>query len=135
MVSRIALVACSIVLTAGCATLATAQAPGSAPPNSTAPDSKALPFDPKQTIPEKIEPNNRELAQTPGGRPGVQPACEPRKDGEALSKELGKSGGVICPPVTDAPSMNVQPPVAEPNTTPVIPPPGSPGNPSPVIPK
>jgi hypothetical protein len=58
----------------------------------------------------------------------------PSKEG-TLSDRLNKSGGVIRPPADGTPDMRVPAPVPNPNTTPVIPPPGSPGNPSPVIPK
>ena len=63
IVSQMARLVCSVALTAGFATLADAQSPGSAPPNPTAPDSKNLPFDPKQTIPEKIAPADPKRAR------------------------------------------------------------------------
>lgn len=80
------------------------------------------PGDPTTTVPEKMEP-----APNQGAAPGTS--------GESLSDKLDRSNGVITPPATGAPDMRVPAPNPEPNTTPVIPPPGSPGNPSPVIPK
>lgn len=79
----------------------------------------ATPGDPKSTVPEKIEP-------APG---------EAGKTNETLSDKLERGKGVIRPPDGISPDMRVPAPVPEPNTTPVIPPPGTPGNPSPVIPK
>lgn len=58
---------------------------------------------------------------------------EPSETGSAgtLSDKLERSDGVIRPPETGTPDMNVRPPVPNPGTTPVIPAPGSPGgNPS-----
>jgi hypothetical protein len=76
--------------------------------------------DPRKTIPEKMEPG-----ATMGSSQG---------DG-SLSERLGRSDGVITPPADTDLRMNVPAPVPDPGTTPVIPPPGSPGNPSPVRPK
>lgn len=45
--------------------------------------------------------------------------------GESLSDKLQRTEGVIAPPTTSTPDMRVQPPVANPNSTPVIRPPGS----------
>jgi hypothetical protein len=75
------------------------------------------PADPRRTIPEKMEPE----------------ALLPRN--EPLSDRLGRDDGVIAPPPDVDPKMNVPAPAPDPGTTPVIPPPGSPGNPSPVRPK
>src|SRR5688572_28624351 len=75
------------------------------------------PADPRKIIPEKMEPE----------------ALLPRN--EPLSDKLGRTDGVITPPSDTTPSMTVPAPVPDPGTTPVIPPPGSPGNPSPVRPK
>ena len=44
---------------------------------------------------------------------------------ENLSDRLQRTEGVIAPPSTSAPDMTVQPPVANPNSTPVIRPPGT----------
>ena len=78
------------------------------------------PTDPRKTIPEKMEP---------GATTG------PSQGNGSLSDKLGRSDGVITPPAETDLRMNVPPPVPDPGTTPVIPPPGSPGNPSPVRPK
>lgn len=45
--------------------------------------------------------------------------------GENLSDKLQRTEGVIAPPTTSTPDMRVQPPVANPNSTPVIRPPGA----------
>jgi hypothetical protein len=76
--------------------------------------------DPRKTIPEKMEPG-----ATTGSSQG---------DG-SLSERLGRSDGVIAPQSDTDLRMSVPAPVPDPGTTPVIPPPGSPGNPSPVRPK
>ncbi len=44
---------------------------------------------------------------------------------ENLSDRLQRTQGVITPPSTGTPEMTVQPPVANPNSTPVIRPPGT----------
>ena len=84
------------------------------------------PGDPHKTIPEKIEP-----APDARGSSGAAPGTS----GETLSDRLNRHDGVLHPPETNAPDMRVPAPNPNPNTTPVIPPPGSPGNPSPVEPK
>jgi hypothetical protein len=78
------------------------------------------PADPRKTIPEKMEP---------GATLG------PSQGDGSLTDRLGHGDGVITPPAGTDLRMNVPPPVPDPGTTPVIPPPGSPGNPSPVRPK
>ena len=60
--------------------------------------------------PEKIEPDPNTTGST-----------------GTLSDKLEQSDGVIRPPTTATPDMNVPAPVPDPGTTPVIPPPGSPG--------
>jgi hypothetical protein len=77
--------------------------------------------DPHGTMPDKRGPSD----------PRIPPPDGPM---ETLSDRLGRTGGVIRPPNDIAPGMNIPAPVPNPRT-PVIPPPGSPGNPSPVIPK
>src|SRR5262245_28549759 len=86
------------------------------------------PGDPRKTIPEKMEPGP--LQSVPR-----QPNSQGGSDKETLSDELSRNNGVIRPPTQGIPDMQVPPPVPNPNTTPVIPPPGSPGNPAPVRPK
>lgn len=81
------------------------------------------PGDPRSTVPEKIEPPPAESEKTPKGT------------NETLSDKLQRGRGVIRPPDGITPDMRVPAPVPEPNTTPVIPPPGTPGNPAPVAPK
>lgn len=99
------------------------------------------PGDPRATPPEKIEP--------PASRPGdaqVSPGVEPRPNssdsatsgsgtGEPIGDTLSRTDGVLKPPSGVDPGVVVPAPVPNPGTTPVIPPPGSPGNPSPVRPK
>src|SRR5690606_14871919 len=53
----------------------------------------------------------------------------------SLSDQLERSDGVIRPPETATPDMNVPAPVPDPGTTPVIPPPGSPGGNQAIDPK
>jgi hypothetical protein len=61
-------------------------------------------------------------------RPQDMPKGE--KDGtETLSDKLNASGGVIKPPRDVDPGISITAPVPEPNSTPVIPPPGTPGGP------
>lgn len=90
------------------------------------PQPPPTPGDPLKTIPEKIEPNQRE-ADKSLGVPNAPPG--------SLSDKLGKSEGVIQPPSGVDPKMHVPPPAGSQGNMPVIPPPGSPQNPSPVIPK
>lgn len=78
---------------------------------------------PETTIPEKIEP-------APPPKPG-----QPIPPGLSLSEKLDRTDGVLVPPPVGTPLKQVEPPVPHPNTTPVIPPPGTPANPSPVEPK
>lgn len=94
------------------------------------------------------------MAQTPPASPGEKvpegqkapPEIAPPSSGkdensgtsgkdESLSDQLSRDKGVIKPPPSGAPDMTVKPPVPEPNTTPVIPPPGSPGGNQDVVPK
>ena len=71
---------------------------------------------PLQQMPaEKVEPQGSVTSQ------------EPSSTGSTLSDKLEQSDGVIRPPATATPDMSVPAPVPNPNTTPVIPPPGSPG--------
>jgi hypothetical protein len=76
----------------------------------------------QQMPPEKVEPK------------GIQPQ-DPSSTGSTLSDKLEKSDGVIRPPATATPDMTVPAPVPNPNTTPVIPPPGSPGGNPQIVPK
>jgi len=57
------------------------------------------------------------------------------RSNEPLSDKLDSTGGVIRPPADIAPDMTVRPPIADPNTTRVIPPPGAPGGNQTVEPK
>jgi len=72
---------------------------------------------PQQMPAEKIEPGNPSSTDEPSstGSTGT------------LSDKLERSDGVIRPPETATPEMNVPAPVPDPGTTRVIPPPGSPG--------
>lgn len=78
--------------------------------------------DPRTTIPERIEPSP---GQT---QPGTQ-------SGENLSERLDRNSGVIRPPSGADPGISVRVPDPGPNTTPVIPPPGTPGGDQSVQPK
>lgn len=99
------------------------------------------PGDPRATPPEKIEPPQSK----PGDAqvtPGVEPrpnstdgASNGRSDGEPLGEVLSRTDGVLKPPPNIDPKVVKPAPVPNPGTTPVIPPPGSPGNPSQVRPK
>jgi hypothetical protein len=85
------------------------------------------------------------LAQTTPGAPGTdqvipekdrsRPADQPSNAQQSLSEKLDKSGGVIKPPADVDPKMAKPAPVPNPNSTPVIPPPGSPGGNPDVKPK
>ncbi|HUZ67624.1 MAG TPA: hypothetical protein VMU56_08170 [Beijerinckiaceae bacterium] len=78
-----------------------------------------------QVIPEKQAP----------GRVSPPHSGAPAKAGRSLSDTLSKSNGVIKPPVGVDRKMNRPAPVPHPNSTPVIPPPGSPGAKSQAQPK
>jgi hypothetical protein len=85
------------------------------------------------------------LAQTTPGAPGTdqvipekdrsRPQDQPGNSQQSLSDKLDKSGGVIKPPADVDPKMAKPAPVPNPNSTPVIPPPGSPGGNPDVKPK
>lgn len=85
------------------------------------------------------------LAQTTPGAPGTdqvipekdrsRPQDQPGTANQSLSDKLDKSGGVIKPPADVDPKMAKPAPVPNPNSTPVIPPPGSPGGNPDVKPK
>ncbi|MCG7391990.1 hypothetical protein MHY87_03630 [Microvirga sp. ACRRW] len=102
---------------AGGITAAMAQNPGVL--NQQAPNMPPL----QQMPPEKVDPQ------------GNIPSQDPPSTGSTLSDKLEKSDGVIRPPATATPDMTVPAPVPDPNTTPVIPPPGSPGGNPQVEPK
>ena len=97
----------TLLVATGSAALAQAPVPQQAP-NMPAP---------KETIPEKIAPN------------------DPSTTGATLSEKLEASDGVIKPPANMDPEITVPAPVPNPGTTPVIPPPGSPGGNTTVGPK
>lgn len=74
-----------------------------------------------QVIPEK---------QAPG------PVAPPKTNGrDNLSNKLNRTNGVITPPADVDPKINRPAPVPNPNSTPVIPPPGTPGGQGNVQPK
>lgn len=83
------------------------------------------PAEPEQTIPEKVAPPGDAI---PAPAPGTA-------QGESLSNQLQRNDGVIKPRPGIDPDIYVPAPNPNPGTTPVIPPPGSPGNPSDVRPK
>jgi hypothetical protein len=92
----------TIILTGGLSA-ASAQAPM----QQQAPNMPA----PKDVPAEKIDPDDPLATGSTGN----------------LSDRLERSDGVIRPPDTATPDMNVPAPVPDPGTTPVIPPPGAPG--------
>lgn len=69
--------------------------------------------------------------QQPGivqNAPGqVQTAPEVAKPNEPLSDTLSRSQGVVTPPANIDPGIHAPAPEPNPQTTPVIPPPGTPG--------
>jgi hypothetical protein len=85
------------------------------------------------------------LAQTTPGAAGTdqvipekdrtRPQDQPGNAQQSLSDKLDKSGGVIKPTEDIDPNMAKPAPVPNPNSTPVIPPPGSPGGNPDVKPK
>ena len=110
----------STILAASLGTAALAQNPEvlqQRPPNMPAPN---------QMPAEKIEPN------TDGGA-----SNGPSETGSTntLSDKLERSDGVIRPPESATPDITVPAPVPDPNSTPVIRPPGSPGGNQQVVPK
>jgi hypothetical protein len=84
--------------------------------------------DPKKTIPEKVAPQEKSIPDPKAPAPEAAPR-------ESLSNQLERNEGVIQPPRGIDPGIDVPAPNPNPGTTPVIPPPGSPGNPSDVRPK
>lgn len=102
----------STILAAGLSTAALAQNPEvlkQQAPNMPAPDKMPA---------EKVEPNAN----------ATQPS-DPSETGSTntLSDKLERSDGVIRPPENASPDITVPAPVPDPNSTPVIRPPGSPG--------
>jgi len=59
----------------------------------------------------------------------------PGIDSESLSEQLDENQGVITPPPVGDAEIHVPAPDPTPNTTPVIPPPGTPGGDPTVMPK
>jgi hypothetical protein len=87
------------------------------------------PAEPNNRIPEKILPQEDSTpAPEARGSSGAAP-------GESLSDQLDRNEGVIRPRQGIDPEIHAPAPDPNPGTTPVIPPPGSPGNPSNVRPK
>ena len=87
------------------------------------------PAQPKKTIPEKVAPPEKAIPD-----PKV-PDTGTSGQGETLTKKLERNEGVLHPSPNMDPEISVPAPNPNPGTTPVIPPPGSPGNPSKVRPK
>lgn len=109
----------------------TAPTPVDPAPNPGNPDLKERnPIDPRSTIPEKMP----DAGTTPDAGSASKGAGS-GTDRETLSDTLSRTDGVLKPPATGAPDMRVPAPVPDPNTTPVIPPPGTPGSGSDVRPK
>ncbi|HVJ51782.1 MAG TPA: hypothetical protein VM689_04935 [Aliidongia sp.] len=79
-----------------------------------------------QTVQTPPEPQHRQMVpQSPPPSP-TKPPVEPVQPG--LSGELNQSGGVITPPKNVDPSMQKPAPEVGPQSTPVVPPPGTPEN-------
>jgi hypothetical protein len=89
------------------------------------------PAEPKKTIPEKILPQEKSTPVPQAPAPGSSGAAP----GGSLSNQLDRNEGVIKPQPGIDPEIHVPAPDPNPGTTPVIPPPGSLGNPSDVRPK
>lgn len=104
-------------------------------PNPGNPDLKERnPIDPKSTIPEKM-PEQSPTPDAGSASKGAGSGGAGSSTDDTLSDTLSRTDGVLKPPVTGAPDMRVPAPVPDPNTTPVIPPPGTPGSGSNVRPK
>jgi hypothetical protein len=82
-------------------------------------------------VPQQQAPNMPMPRDMPAEKVDPKPIdrTEPSTTGstENLSEKLNRTDGVIRPPASATPDMRVPAPVPEPNTTPVIPAPGSPG--------
>jgi hypothetical protein len=89
------------------------------------------PTDAKKTIPEKVAPQEKSIPDAKAPAPGSSDAAP----GESLGNQLERNEEVIQPQPGIDPGIDVPAPNPNPGTTPVIPPPGSPGNPSDVRPK
>ncbi len=76
-----------------------------------------------QTAPR--DPNMPDPKNVPAEKMRPQEPSTTGSSGETLSDRLERTEGVIRPPTTATPDMRVQPPVPNPNTTPVIRPPGT----------
>jgi len=85
------------------------------------------PGDPSRTVPEKVEPRT-----PPKDEKGLP---VPEAPPGSLSDKLERNRGVLKPPAGIDPGIKKPAPEPDPGNMPVIPPPGSPGNPSPAIPK
>ena len=84
----------------------------------------AAPSNPVQ--PQPRDPNMPSPNSVPAEK--IAPPLDTNATGstrENLSDRLQRTEGVIAPPSTSTPDMTVQPPVANPNSTPVIRPPGT----------
>jgi hypothetical protein len=80
---------------------------------------------PQQMPAEKVDPNMGSSDNSPSTTGSTN----------TLSDKLEKSDGVIAPPANMSPDITVPAPVPDPNSTPVIRPPGSPGGNQQVQPK
>jgi hypothetical protein len=79
------------------------------------------------------QPAGKDAPKTPPQDPNSTQSDTRR--GETLSERLDRNNGVITPPSGTDPGIAVPAPVPNPNSTPVIPPPGSPGGNQSVRPK
>ena len=69
------------------------------------------------------------LAQVTPGDPAVKQTIPEKDRSRPQDMPKGKKDGVITPPADVDPGISKPAPVPEPNSTPVIPPPGTPGGP------
>jgi hypothetical protein len=74
-------------------------------------------------------------APGPGAGSSDAPPSGTSQDPSSLSDKLSRSGGVLQPPATVDPAMKQPAPPTGPQSMPVIPPPGTPGNDQGVRPK
>ena len=79
--------------------------------------------------------NANPTADKPAQRTVPQDPATSGSSTEPLSEKLDRSGGVIHPPSGVDPAMKQEPPAIGPQSTPIIPPPGTPGGKPGVNPK
>lgn len=88
---------------------------------------------PRSEMPQQAPEQHQGQATRPDDATGLQQGTSTAPSG-SLSDELSRSGGVMQPPATGDQGV-VPPPKAGPQSTPVIPPPGTPGGNQQIQPK